>query len=205
VAPRRSRRLGIRGRVESAAVTVIQRLNSAVDLSVHFHALVLDSGCAQTTNPFMKISCDTRRDARSRKMGPRFDAKAFRKYRIGAVMSISRSHRCASALPAFPVPGLRAFAKASGQPASQRWRDPFGHGQRPPAVRRRCSLLRRGGRVREASWRSPRTVAPTRCSQRGGPPPGSVGVDGPLNQSLHRRGEGREGNGSFEPGDSEPR
>jgi hypothetical protein len=39
---RRARRLGIRGRLKTGAVTAIQRFNSALDLSVHFHALVLD-------------------------------------------------------------------------------------------------------------------------------------------------------------------
>jgi hypothetical protein len=39
---RRGRRLGIRGELKTGAVTVIQRFNCAVDLSPHFHALVLD-------------------------------------------------------------------------------------------------------------------------------------------------------------------
>jgi len=39
---RRARRLGIQGSLKTGAVTVIQRFNSAVDLSPHFHALVLD-------------------------------------------------------------------------------------------------------------------------------------------------------------------
>lgn len=39
---RRGRRLGLRGELKTGAVTVIQRFNSAVDLSPHFHALVLD-------------------------------------------------------------------------------------------------------------------------------------------------------------------
>jgi hypothetical protein len=39
---RRARRLGLRGQLKTGAVTVIQRFNSAVDLSPHFHALVLD-------------------------------------------------------------------------------------------------------------------------------------------------------------------
>ena len=39
---RRARRLGLRGELKTGAVTVIQRFNSAVDLSPHFHALVLD-------------------------------------------------------------------------------------------------------------------------------------------------------------------
>jgi len=39
---RRARRLGIRGMLKTGAVTEIQRFNSALDVSVHFHALVLD-------------------------------------------------------------------------------------------------------------------------------------------------------------------
>jgi hypothetical protein len=39
---RRARRLGVRGRLKTGAVTAIQRFNSALELSVHFHALVLD-------------------------------------------------------------------------------------------------------------------------------------------------------------------
>jgi Glycosyl hydrolases family 16 len=39
---RRARRLGVRGALKTAAVTVIQRFNSAVDLSVHYYALFLD-------------------------------------------------------------------------------------------------------------------------------------------------------------------
>jgi len=39
---RRARRLGILGALKTGAVTVIQRFNSALDLSVHFHALILD-------------------------------------------------------------------------------------------------------------------------------------------------------------------
>jgi len=39
---RRARRLGIRGTLKTGAVTEIQRFNSALDVSVHFHALVLD-------------------------------------------------------------------------------------------------------------------------------------------------------------------
>jgi hypothetical protein len=39
---RRARRLGVGGALKSGAVTVIQRFNSAVDLSVHYHALFLD-------------------------------------------------------------------------------------------------------------------------------------------------------------------
>ncbi len=39
---RRARRQGIRGRLKTGVVTAIQRFNSALDVSVHFHALVLD-------------------------------------------------------------------------------------------------------------------------------------------------------------------
>jgi len=39
---RRARRLGVRGALKTGAVTVIQRFNSAVDLSVHYQALFLD-------------------------------------------------------------------------------------------------------------------------------------------------------------------
>lgn len=39
---RRARRLGIRGPLKTGAVTAIQRFNSALDVSVHFHALVID-------------------------------------------------------------------------------------------------------------------------------------------------------------------
>ena len=39
---RRARRLGIRGALKTGAVTVIQRFNSAVDVSVHYHALFVD-------------------------------------------------------------------------------------------------------------------------------------------------------------------
>jgi len=38
---RRARRLGVHGALQTGAVTVIQRFNSAVDLSVHYHALGL--------------------------------------------------------------------------------------------------------------------------------------------------------------------
>jgi hypothetical protein len=38
----RARRLGIRGAIKTGAVTVIQRFNSALDVSPHFHALFLD-------------------------------------------------------------------------------------------------------------------------------------------------------------------
>jgi hypothetical protein len=38
----RARRLGVRGTFKTGAVTVIQRFNSAVDLSVHYHGLFLD-------------------------------------------------------------------------------------------------------------------------------------------------------------------
>ena len=38
----RARRLGIRGVVKTGAVTVIQRFNSALDVSPHFHVLFLD-------------------------------------------------------------------------------------------------------------------------------------------------------------------
>jgi hypothetical protein len=41
---RRARRLGVRGALKTGAVTVIQRFNSALDLSVHYHALFLDGG-----------------------------------------------------------------------------------------------------------------------------------------------------------------
>ena len=39
---RKARRLGIRGTLKTGAVTVIQRFNSALEASPHFHALVLD-------------------------------------------------------------------------------------------------------------------------------------------------------------------
>ncbi len=39
---RRARRLGIQSTLKTGGVTVIQRFNSAVDLSVHFHTLMLD-------------------------------------------------------------------------------------------------------------------------------------------------------------------
>jgi len=39
---RRARRLGVRGVLKTGSVTVIQRFNSAIDLSVHYHALFLD-------------------------------------------------------------------------------------------------------------------------------------------------------------------
>ena len=39
---RRARRLRVRGALETGAVTVIQRFNSAIDLSVHYHTLFLD-------------------------------------------------------------------------------------------------------------------------------------------------------------------
>ena len=39
---RRARGLGLRGMLKTGAVTVVQRFNSALDLSPHFHALVLD-------------------------------------------------------------------------------------------------------------------------------------------------------------------
>jgi hypothetical protein len=39
---RRARGLGLRGTLKTGAVTVVQRFNSALDLSPHFHALVLD-------------------------------------------------------------------------------------------------------------------------------------------------------------------
>jgi len=39
---RRARRLGVRGALKTGAVTVIQRFNSAVDLSVRYHTLFLD-------------------------------------------------------------------------------------------------------------------------------------------------------------------
>jgi len=39
---RRARRLGVRGALKTGAVTVIQRFNSAIDLSVHYHSLFLD-------------------------------------------------------------------------------------------------------------------------------------------------------------------
>ncbi len=38
----RARRLGIRGAIKTGAVTVIQRFNSALDVSPHFHVLFLD-------------------------------------------------------------------------------------------------------------------------------------------------------------------
>ena len=38
----RARRLGIRGVLKTGAVTVIQRFNSALDVSPHFHVLFLD-------------------------------------------------------------------------------------------------------------------------------------------------------------------
>ena len=38
----RARRLGIRGVIKTGAVTVIQRFNSALDVSPHFHVLFLD-------------------------------------------------------------------------------------------------------------------------------------------------------------------
>ena len=38
----RARRLGIRGALKTGAVTVIQRFNSALDLSPHFQALFID-------------------------------------------------------------------------------------------------------------------------------------------------------------------
>ena len=38
----RARRLGIRGTTKTGAVTVIQRFNSALDVSPHFHVLFLD-------------------------------------------------------------------------------------------------------------------------------------------------------------------
>ena len=39
---RRARRVGVRGALKAGAVTVIQRFNSAIDVSVHYHALFLD-------------------------------------------------------------------------------------------------------------------------------------------------------------------
>jgi hypothetical protein len=39
---RRARGLGLRGMLKTGALTVVQRFNSALDLSPHFHALVLD-------------------------------------------------------------------------------------------------------------------------------------------------------------------
>jgi len=39
---RRARRLGIRGTLKTGGVTVIQRFNSALDVSVHFHTLMID-------------------------------------------------------------------------------------------------------------------------------------------------------------------
>jgi hypothetical protein len=39
---RRARRLGIHGALKTGAVTVIQRFNSALDVSPHFHALFID-------------------------------------------------------------------------------------------------------------------------------------------------------------------
>jgi hypothetical protein len=47
----RARRLGIGGRLKTGAVTAIQRFNSALDLSVHFHALVLDGLCGYPHRP----------------------------------------------------------------------------------------------------------------------------------------------------------
>src|SRR4051812_44241100 len=38
----RARRLGIRGAIKTGAVTVIQRFNSALDVSPHFHVLFMD-------------------------------------------------------------------------------------------------------------------------------------------------------------------
>jgi hypothetical protein len=54
---RRARRLGIRGPLKTGAVTVIQRFNSAIELSPHLHALVLDglysfpAGCKPVFHP----------------------------------------------------------------------------------------------------------------------------------------------------------
>jgi hypothetical protein len=39
---RRARRDGVRGAIKAGAVTVIQRFNSALDVSPHFHTLVAD-------------------------------------------------------------------------------------------------------------------------------------------------------------------
>ena len=39
---RRAGGLGLRGTLKTGAVTVVQRFNSALDLSPHFHALVVD-------------------------------------------------------------------------------------------------------------------------------------------------------------------
>jgi len=50
---RRARRLGIRGVLKTGAVTVIQRFNSALDVSPHFHVLFLDGvyGCSTDRTP----------------------------------------------------------------------------------------------------------------------------------------------------------
>jgi hypothetical protein len=42
LAPGREKRLGLRGALKTGGLTVIQRFNSAVDASVHFHSLMLD-------------------------------------------------------------------------------------------------------------------------------------------------------------------
>ena len=38
----KAKRLGIRGAIKTGAVTVIQRFNSALDVSPHFHVLFMD-------------------------------------------------------------------------------------------------------------------------------------------------------------------
>jgi hypothetical protein len=113
---RRARRLGVRGTLKTSAVTVIQRFNSAVDLSVHYHALFLDGAYSFPTGRkpvFHPTIAPTDEDV------ARIVAAVFR--RVERVLA-DREPDTAQRRFIESVPVLAAVAEASARGSSRRAR-----------------------------------------------------------------------------------